>query len=224
MNQPQFLFGEVISVDAANRKIFVSFSEDALPVEVPLDMPQSFQTIPIVGQQVLVVRVYESDLRLVGIFGHEPLNIQASRPLNEGEVMVQGTGGAFTYADRAGNIMISDKTLSNFIQLLVNTRITMIGDALQVEIKDVGQITITPTDLTTGTTSKISIVKTVKGGIPIAKIVLEDGKITIDGLTVNIGTAPIGGMVVSTSGIPGPYSFDSFGKPIPSSLTVKGSL
>jgi len=179
MNQPQFLFGEVISVDAANRKIFVSFSEDALPVEVPLDMPQSFQTIPIVGQQVLVVRVYESDLRLVGIFGHEPLNIQASRPLNEGEVMVQGTGGAFTYADRAGNIMISDKTLSNFIQLLVNTRITMIGDALQVEIKDVGQITITPTDLTTGTTSKISIVKTVKGGIPIAKIVLEDGKIEL---------------------------------------------
>jgi hypothetical protein len=221
---------EVISVDVENRTVIVQTKEDGHAMQqtpISLDNASFQQYVPVPGQQVLIGDIFSTDLRILAIFGDTPRNVQRSKPIDSGEILSQGSGGGFYYADKSGNAMLSDKTLSNVIQLLVNNKIGMAGKALFINIHKTGQIKITPGDpedeLDNGT---IEIIKTNSAGKKVASITIGDDKIEVTGDTVEIGPLPIASSVVTLSGVNSPvgYSFDSFGVPIPGSRTVKESL
>lgn len=222
MSELAFQIAEVMSVDIEKKTVTVQSREDGLIIpDIPIDNPPYKQYIPLIGQQVLILKLFDYDWRIVSEFGSESLSTQSSKPIGAGEIMMQGSGGGFFYADKAGNVVLSDKTLSNIIQLLVNTRINIVGDSMTIVIKSVGQITVTPSDGITPSSIKLT---KINNGIPVANIVLQDGKISIDSAQVEIGPAPVASSVVTLSGVPGEYSFDAFGKPVPGSTTVKETL
>lgn len=222
MSEISFQLGMVSSVDATKRKAIVTSYTDQLNMEINLDVPQHRQYLPVPGQQVLLAKVMQSDVRIIAEFGNEAPGVQASKPLQPGEIMTQGSGGGFFYADRAGNAIISDKFLSNVIQFLVGTSVSIVGDALTIDIKNIGRLNIRPA-ADDSDDDTIEIIKTDDDGVEVSKVIMTNDKIDVEGPVVNLGPDVTGGVVVSNSGVPGTYSFDSLGRPVPGSLTVKGS-
>jgi len=229
MNIIQWRNGSVAKVNVTDKTARVTVLPDMDEVEVQLDTPIYRQYVPMVGQNVLLMGMGDDEdpkifnsIRIVTEFGSTPPEMQRLKPINVGEVLSEGSGGGFSYLDNNGNVMLSDGNLSNVIQLLVGTAINMVGDSLSITIKDVGQIKIVPqTDA--NPTSKIEFIKVKKGSTdPIATISMQDDKINVDSITVNLGPSPVAAAVHTLSGVPGDYSIDIMtGKPIPGSSVVK---
>ena len=229
MNIISWRLGNVAKVNVADKTAKVTILPDMDEITVQLDSPMYRQYIPLVGQSVLLMgmgddqdpKIFNS-IRILTEFGSTSPEMQKSKPLNVGEVLSEGSGGGFSYKDNNGNVMLGDGNLSNTIQLLVSTAISMVGDSLVITVKDVGHIKILPvTD--SNATSKIEVVKTKAGSTtPLATISIQDDKINIESTTVNLGTSPVAAAVHTLSGVPGDYSIDIMtGRPIPGSSVVK---
>ena len=233
----EFRMAEIRSVDAEAKTAIITIRPDMANIQVQLDNPTYKQYVPVPGQQVLALLISDDNTtdmsatarrsyvaRIVCEFGDEEFNIQKSKPIQSGEIMVQGQGGGFFYADQSGNVMLSDKVMSNVLQLLVGTAINMMGNALSITIKDVGQINIIPKS-DSNPDAKIELVKKDSGGADIAKVTIQNDKIVVQGPQVEIGTKDIGyvqaGVVTSQSPVEGNHSLCFVtGAPIPCSKKV----
>jgi hypothetical protein len=233
----QFNLGVVRSVDTINKKAVVTMRPGMQDRVINLDYPLSRQYVPVPGQIVLVLLLGDQksddmsrsssmsyDARIVCEFGDETLNVQKSRPLQTGEIMIQGQGGGFLYADQNGNAMMSDQAMSNVVQLLANTAISLVGDALSIQIKGVGKLNITPKS-DSNPDAKLELIKTDTQGAMKSRVVVQDDKVIMEGAIVEVGTKQIPytqcGVVTSRSGVPGNHSFCLItGAPIPGSAQV----
>lgn len=218
-----FQLGEVRSVDMNLRTITIVSHVDSKEYTFPLDMPRYSQAVPIPGQQILVAKLFDYDMRHVATFGDIPRTEQRKRPLNSGDHMIESSGGAHMWVDSGGNAQLSDGRAGNFIQMLVGTKMTIKGTNIEITVPGVGDVTIDPDK------QEIRVSKTT-AGVETAAISITDSNVEISATQrITIGRsivpgetpAPIGGAVLSFSGIPGEYSIDSLGRPVPGSSVVK---
>jgi hypothetical protein len=188
--------------------------------KVRVDPSRHQQHIPVVDQIVAVFRT-KYFTRIFAEFGDQPFN-----PVIEpGEVLIESQGGGFLHANNEGDMLLSDETLSNSVELNNAAGIIMLNDSLVIHTKKVGQITMTPENLETGTEEKIEISKLFGLTKSVnTKIVLTNDKVIIDAPNIEMGRSldlVTGGSVVSFSPLIGDYSIDLMtGRPIPKSATV----
>jgi hypothetical protein len=216
LNELTLQFAEITAVDEINQTVSAQSRMDGSVItKIPIDCPLMAQFIPVVGQQVLLIRIAEYGTRILAVFGEKVFNA----PLKSGEVMVEGAGGAFMYLNRGGDAMLSDAAMSNVLKMLSSVGIQMIGDALEINIKKMGRIKIMD--------DKVEIVK-ISGDSkePKTQVTLTDDTVEIGAAKINLGnsaTNPLmGGCVHSMSGVQGPHSFCMItGAPIPASGSVK---
>ena len=199
---------------------------------VRVDCPLHMQYIPVVGQLVLIMRTANNFVRIIAHFGEQAF----SAPIQEGEVMTEGSGGGFVYLNGTGDVTIGDGYLSNVQRFFSGVGINITADGYSLDVKDVGQINITPKDDKLGNENQIEILK-IKDGNTKGRIVLTDEKTMVYSPAIEMGKDPDsspldlkGGVHVSSlpDGTPGkiigPYNFDMMtGVPIPCSGTVKAS-
>lgn len=206
-------FGEITAVDLAKSTLSIQSRLDGSVIpDVPIDASLHSQYIPVIGQQVVLVR---SDYftSVISFLGTKKFNA----PIKSGEVMFEGSGGGFLYLNQGGDVVLADSAMSNVLKLLSTVGFQFVGDALSLVVKGVGQINIME--------DKIEIVKTLgPSDVVTTKVTMTDTKVTVEASTVELGEAPIGNGVFSLSGIVGPYSFDWMGQPIPGSGAVKVGL
>lgn len=203
-------FGEItaINLDKGTMSIQSRLDGSVIP-DVPIDTPLHAQYVPVIGQQVVLVRsdYFTTVLAWLG-------TKKFDAPIKSGEVMMEGSGGGFVYLNQGGDVLIADSAMSNVIKLLSTVGFQFVGDALSLVVKGIGQINIME--------DKIEIIKTIgPSDIETSKVTMTDTKVTVEALTVELGEVPIGNGVFSLSGIVGPYSFDWMGQPIPGSGAVK---
>jgi hypothetical protein len=172
------------------------------------------QYVPVVGQQVMLFRIGDFFTGVLAYLGSQPF----VRPVQSGEFLIESIGGARAFFDQGGNVLLSDRALSNVVELLSSVGVQVTADALSINVKGIGTVKIMDGAITV---TKVTPV----GDVPTATVTIKDTEVTIDSLTVNLGVAPtIGAAVVSLSGVPGSYSFDLVtGQPIPGSTQVKAN-
>jgi hypothetical protein len=207
-------FAEITSVDSDKFTVSAQSRLDGAVIpNIPIDCPLNAQYIPVVGQQVLLIRIGDYDTRILAALGQR----QFDAPIKPGELLSEGSGGGFLYLNRTGDAMLSDSALSNVLKMISTVGIQIVGDALAIDVKKIGKITIM--------NDEIQIIKTSgDSGSTAAKISLTNEKIVIEGTGVDLGKSPIGGCVFSMSGVTGPHSFCLVtGAPIPASGSVKAA-
>jgi hypothetical protein len=227
MTDFKVLIGEVLSVDdtALQRTAVVEVPGSGTLPPIALDNPLCQQYIPVPGQRVIVLGIHDQDFRIIAYLGSEALVTQGSKPIRQGESLIQGLGGGYLVIDNAGNVALSDRGQANVIQLRANNMIGMAGKSLFINVEGTGQIKITPKDADDpASEGKLELIKTNAAGVELGKVVITDGRIDVEGFQVNLGKNPITASVQTLSGVPGVYSYDPFGRPVPGSTTVKESL
>jgi hypothetical protein len=205
---------EITAVDAVAKIVTAQSRLDGAVISnIPLDGPLHRQYIPVIGQQVLLLRLGEYGTRILAEFGERVFN----PPIQPGEVMMEGAGGGIVYLNQGGDVLLADNVLSNVIRLISAVGIQINGDALSIDIKGTGKIKILD--------DKIEVIKTTGEDEEVkSKITLTDDKVSIESDSVEIGDNPLGGVVYSLSNVPGDYSFDTItGRPIPGSTKHKTS-
>ena len=224
MAELAFQLATVLAIDEVAKTVTVQSMEDGqLLPNIPIDNPSYRQYIPAPGQLVLILKLFTNDWRIVAYFGDKSLSKQAAIPIRPGAVMMQGSGNGYFYADASGNVQMSDGSMSNWVQCLVDTQISMLGDGLGINIKGVGQIVMKPANPNDPTSKNSIEITKVNNGIPVAKILIQNDKLVINGPVVEVGPAAVGGAVYSLSNIPGDYTVDSLGRPVPCSGKLKVS-
>ena len=215
--QEQLGGGRIAFVDVQN------FTDLSIFRDIQIDQPLNHQYIPVVGQQVMLLRVGDFFTRVLMELAEQPFGATTE----PGEILIEGGGGGFFYANNSGDIVLCDDVMSNLIELLSSIGISMTGDSLSINIKTVGKIKITPKSEELGTEEKIEFEKIKPTGTP-TKIVITNDKIEIESKGVTIGRfedSPRGGSVVSFSPIVGDYSIDILtGTPIPRSGTIEETI
>lgn len=203
--------GRVAKVDVQ------SFTDMQIIQDIPIDQPLNRQFIPIVGQQVVLLRMGDIYTRILLELSERPF----AAVEDPGEILIEGLGGGFFYANNGGDVYLSDEIRGNMIQILSLVGIKMIGRTLSIVIKDTGKITITPKDDELQTEDKIEFEKINKTGDP-TKVTITNDRVEIEAPQVSIGrTGPKAGSVVSFSPRVGDHSIDPMtGDPIPRSATV----
>ena len=213
LNTLSLQFAEVTAIDLGRKVISAQSRLDGSVIsDIAIETPLHRQYIPVIGQQILLVR---SDFftAVIAVLAERPFDA----PISPGEIMVEGSGGGFFYANKNGDVMLADSTMSNVLKIVSSVGIQVTGDALSITIKGIGRINVID--------DKIELVKVSgKPGIPTTKVTMSDDEVSIQAPNVSLGSQPAGGVVVSNSGIPGPYSVDWMGLPIPSSQAVQASL
>lgn len=213
LNALSLQFAEVTAIDLSRKVISAQSRLDGSVIsDISIETPLHRQYIPVVGQQILLVR---SDFftAIVAVLAERPFDA----PISPGEIMVEGSGGGFFYANKSGDVMLADSAMSNVFKLVSTVGIQVIGDALSITIKGIGRLNIID--------DKIELVKVSgKPGVPATKVTMTDDEVNIQAPSVSLGSRPAGGVVVSNSGIPGPYSIDWMGIPIPSSQAVQAAI
>lgn len=213
LNTLSLQFAEITAVDT-DRKVLSAQSrlDGSVITDIPIETPLHLQYIPVVGQQVILIR---SDFftAVLAVMADRPFDA----PIKPGEIMVEGSGGGFYYANQSGDVMLADSAMSNVLKLISTVGIQVVGDALSVTIKGIGQLSVV--------NDKIELTK-VSGtpGVPVAKVTITNDKVDVQAPNVSLGSQPVGGVVISNSGVVGPYSVDWMGLPIPSSQAVQAAL
>lgn len=203
--------GRTVTVDV------LSFTDMKIIKDILIDQPLTHQYIPVVEQQVVLLRLGDYYTRIL-----IELSVNPFPAVEEpGEIVVEGGGGGFFYANNDGDTYISDKIRENQIKLLASIGIVMLGKTLSIVIKDAGKITVTPQDTELGTDDKIEIEKLNKTGEP-TKITITNDRVEVVSSQVSIGrSGPKAGSVVSYSPKIGDHSIDPMtGDLIPRSATV----
>ena len=195
---------------------------------VRIDCPLHLQYIPVVGQLVMIMRTANNFVRIIAHFGEQSF----SAPLQEGEVLIEGAGHGFMHLNGVGDVMLGDGYLSNVQRFFAGVGISITADGYSLDVKNIGQINITPKDDKLGNKNQIEIIKT-KDGSTRGRIVLTDDKTMVYSPTIELGKDPDtnptdlkGGVLVSNNPLApeGPFNFDLMtGAPIPRSGTVKAS-
>jgi hypothetical protein len=206
-------FAQITAVDSDKKTVSAQSRFDGSVItNIAIEPSLHQQYLPTIGQQVILLR---SDYFTVVLAYLGTRKFDA--PIKAGEIKVEGSGGGFFYANRSGDVEIADADLSNVHKLIASVGWQFVGNALSLVVTGIGQINIKE--------GQIEIVKTTgQANIPTTKIVLTTDKVVVKAPTVELGVAAIAAGVVTTSGVPGPYSFDWMGKPIPGSATIKESL
>ena len=200
-----------------------SFEDMTIINDVAIDSPLFAQYIPVIGQIVIIQRIGSTFTKVMGYFGDRLF----SAPIKPGEALIEGYGGGFMYLNNGGDAVISDQVLGNVIRLLNTVGISMTADSISINVKNVGQLNITPVNSDTGTKNSIEFIKIGPDQKTTAKFTVTDDKVSIDAPKVELGlqTNPLeAGMVVSQSTVYGTHSqCPMTGLPIPRALhnTVK---
>jgi len=190
--------------------------------DVMNDNPLFSQYVPVIGQVVTIQRVDQYFTRVVGYFGGVT---DVDTPILPGEFLMEGGGGGFVYLNNGGDLVAGDETLSNVMRLLNMVGISITGNALSINIKNVGQINVTPENSDTGTKNQIEMIKFDSQKNPVTRVTMTDEKISINGPAIEMGmqrpTSINAGAVASVSPVIGTYSYDFMtGRPIPKSSEV----
>ena len=206
----------------------MSFLDLFVLTDIPVDSPLHAQYVPVVGQYVLLLRA-SNFTRVISYFGEEPFKA----PLQPGEFMSEGSGGGFLYLNGVGDATIGDACLSNVQRMLAGIGISITSTGYSLNVKNVGQINITPKDDVLGNEEQIEIIKTKDGGVT-GRIVLTNDKTMVYAATIELGKDPDinsgdvkGGVICSRFPFAptGSYDFDTMtGRPIPRSYSVKVSI
>ena len=201
---------------------------DCSIIPIRVDCPLHMQYIPVVGQLVLFMRTANNSVRIIAHFGEGVF----TAPIKPGEVLIEGAGHGFVHLNGAGDVTVGDGYMSNVQRFFAGIGISITSDGYSLNVKDVGQINITPQDDALGNKNQIEIIKT-KGGKTTGRIVLTDEKTLMYASTIEVGKDPDivsgdlkGGVVHSTfpTAPTGPMNFCFMtGAPYPCSASVRVS-
>jgi hypothetical protein len=207
--------GQVTSVNLDQKTISVQSRLDGSIIPGIQMQPATHQQyVPVVGQQVMLFRISDFFTGVLAYLGSKPF----VRPVQSGEYLIESVGGARAFFDQSGNVLLSDRALSNVVELLSSVGVQVTADALSINVKGIATVKIMDDAITV---TKV----TPTGDVPTATVTIKDQEVTVDSATVKLGTSPVlGAVVVSLSGVPGNYSFDLMtGRPIPGSAQVKAN-
>ena len=214
---PQPNGGRIVTIDVQ------SFTDMSIIKGIQIEQPLNHQYIPIVNQQIILLRIGDFFTRVMVELAEAPFGATA----DPGEFLIEGGGGGFVYLNNGGDVYISDSVRSNYIKLLSSVGFSIVGDAISLLIKDIGKIIITPENSEIGAENEIRIEKINPNGEPTI-VKLTNDKVEIVSSRVEIGRdsdGPKAGSVVSFSPRIGDYSVDPMtGDPIPSSSVEKVAI
>ena len=211
-----FQSGVIKNVDATKGTCSIMSNLDGSTVDnVPIDAPDFARYIPEENQSVLFMKLDDYHPSIVKYFSANKF-IPTTKP-GEFDMTSKAGQGGHVLLDNGGNVMISDEFFSNVMQIIADEGIQLSGDNYQIKIKNTGTINIDQKN------KKIEIIKSMPfTDVPMTTITLEDDKVTIGSLKIELGSTTVGGCVYSMSNVPGPHSFCLVtGLPIPASTSVK---